>query len=96
MELNQPLKTLWFFRTLDEDSNYLFCSDGTLYSKPRHKRNTTVVIKPVNTSRQGYSRLYLKSNGKRIIKSVTGLLIKYFPLSKVNKAIALNDPYCPF
>ena len=89
---NNSIK-LWFFRKIQESENYLLCSDGTLYSK---NKGHCQVIKPDLTSRQGYARFRLSINGKQIRKSVTGLLIKYFPLSKVNKAIAANDPYCPF
>lgn len=93
MESNNLL-TLWFFRRIE--TNYLFCSDGTLYSLPRPGVSQTHTVTPDIYSRQKYKRFSIWINGKRKFHSMTGLLIKYFPLSKINKVIAQNDPYCPF
>lgn len=88
------MRTLWFFKTLKNNPNYLLCSDGVLYAVNGNK-SVCQVVKKNTTSRQGYERYLIYEKGKRCkYRSVTGLLLEHFSLRRFIAPEMLED--CPF
>lgn len=73
------MRTFWLFKPIKDFPDYLLCSDGTCYST---KRGQVEILKTKESNRQGYPMYGLSKKGKRIYRSIRGLLLSHFSLKK--------------